>query len=98
LLLKDLLVQLAILKLKAVPLFLLQQLNLLLFLVKENDPYEVPKKMGIYKKLESNSTMTTETIIHSIIENRNKLAEAHAIKKKKLENYYKSQDATVRET
>jgi len=72
--------------------------NSLIFLVKENDPYEIPKQLGMYKKLESNSTMTTETIIHSIIENRNKLAEAHVIKKKKLENYYKSQDATVKET
>jgi len=66
--------------------------------IQENDPYEIPKKLGIYKKLESASTMTTETIIHSIIENRNKLEKAHEIKKKKLENYYKSQDATVKET
>jgi len=68
--------------------------------IKQNDPYEIPKKLGIYKKLESGSTMTTESIINQIIDNRNKLSQAHEIKKKKLENYYKTQgkETNVHET
>jgi len=68
--------------------------------IKTHDPYQIPKKLGIYKKLESGSTMTADGIINQIIENRNKLAQAHEIKKKKLEAYYKTQgqEAAVRET
>lgn len=35
------------------------------------DPYELPKKYGIYKQIETpKSTVTTEDIIYRIIENR----------------------------
>jgi ethanolamine-phosphate cytidylyltransferase len=35
------------------------------------DPYELPKKLGIYKEIDTpNSTITTEGIINRIIENR----------------------------
>lgn len=35
------------------------------------DPYELPKKLGIYKQIDTpKSTITTEDIIYRIIENR----------------------------
>jgi ethanolamine-phosphate cytidylyltransferase len=62
-----------------------------------NDPYEVPKKLGIFKQIPSTTDITTEKLIERIIENRKKLVLAHEIKKKKLENYYKTKDFTIAE-
>jgi ethanolamine-phosphate cytidylyltransferase len=37
------------------------------------DPYDLPKKLGIYQEIDTpNSTITTEGIITRIIENRKK--------------------------
>jgi len=63
----------------------------------EDDPYELAKKLGIYKQVDSGCDMTTEGIIVRIIENRKKLMKAHEIKKQKLENYYKNKDFSIQE-
>ena len=69
--------------------------------------------MGIFKELNSESDMNTQTIVERIIENRaryrllaiiflnfKRLAQAHEVKKKKLDDYYKSQQqgAKITET
>jgi len=46
----------------------------------ENDPHAVPKKLGIYKQVDSECTVSTESLIERIIENRKKLMKAHEIK------------------
>lgn len=35
-----------------------------------SDPYEVPKKLGIYRTVDSGNDMTTERIIERIIDHR----------------------------
>ncbi|RCH78382.1 Ethanolamine-phosphate cytidylyltransferase, partial [Rhizopus stolonifer] len=50
------------------------------------DPYELPKKYGIYKQIETpKSTVTTEDIIYRIIENRKIYEERQRRKKAKAE-------------
>ena len=36
----------------------------------EEDPYEVPKKLGIFKVLYSNFSFNTESLIERIVKNR----------------------------
>ncbi|KAG0905936.1 hypothetical protein G6F33_011768 [Rhizopus arrhizus] len=50
------------------------------------DPYELPKKLGIYKQIDTpKSTITTEDIIYRIIENRKIFEERQRRKKIKAE-------------
>jgi len=63
----------------------------------DNDPYEIPKKLGIYKQIPSTIDMTTDKLIERIIDNRKKLLTAHEIKQKKLEKYYQTRDNTIQE-
>lgn len=51
------------------------------------DPYEIPKKLGIYRQISSPSTMTTEEIVERIIQNRSSFEKRYSAKAKKEEQY-----------
>lgn len=65
--------------------------------ITENDPYQLPKKLGIFKKVWLDCNVTSENLITRIIENRQKIMEANEKKKKKQELYYQSMDSKVKE-
>jgi len=65
--------------------------------VGEDDPYEIPKTLGIYKKVSVNCDVTTSGLIKRVYENKMKIAEATKKKKDKLENYYKTMDKNIKE-
>jgi len=52
------------------------------------DPYEIPKKMGIYRQIQSPSTLTTEEIVDRIIKNRSSFEKRYSTKAKKEEQYF----------
>lgn len=62
-----------------------------------DDPYEVPKKMGIYHVIPSENSISIDTIIQRIISNRQKHIETQKKKEQKLQHYYKNEDFTVKE-
>eukprot|EP01089_Gocevia_fonbrunei_P021065 TRINITY_DN8023_c0_g1_i1.p1 TRINITY_DN8023_c0_g1~~TRINITY_DN8023_c0_g1_i1.p1 ORF type:complete len:347 (+),score=76.95 TRINITY_DN8023_c0_g1_i1:45-1085(+) len=49
----------------------------------EPDPYAVPKKLGIYKEVESTSGLSTAGVINRIIENRRRYEERNRIREEK---------------
>lgn len=66
-------------------------------IVYADDPYEIPKNMGIYQTIPSENTVSIETIIQRIINNRESYIEIQKKKEQKLQNYYKNEDFTVKE-
>jgi len=48
-----------------------------------SDPYSVPKKMGIYKNIQSPRQLTTSDVVQRIIENRKKFEERNKKKEAK---------------
>lgn len=63
------------------------------------DPYSVPKKMGIYKHIDSPRALTTSDVVQRIIENRKKFEERNKKKEAKelamLEAIEKGETQTV---
>ena len=53
--------------------------------------------MGIYKTIISENTTTIETIINRILVNRENYIETQKKKEQKLQNYYKTEDFSVKE-
>lgn len=53
--------------------------------------------MGIYQTIPSENTVSIETIIQRIINNRESYIEIQKKKEQKLQNYYKTEDFTVKE-
>jgi len=53
------------------------------YLNDDSDPYEVPKRLGIYKEIDSQSDITTSTILERIIANRNSYVQRNLKKEKK---------------
>jgi len=49
----------------------------------EDDPNEVPKRLGIYREIESPNDMTTSTILNRILQNRQSYIERNLKKEKK---------------
>lgn len=47
------------------------------------DPYEVPKKLGIFQRIKSGSSITTSTITNRIIQNRLKYSKRNELKEQK---------------
>ncbi|KAL4476418.1 hypothetical protein ABPG74_010151 [Tetrahymena malaccensis] len=62
----------------------------------EQDPYSVPKKLGIFQQIESSNDMTTDKIVERIIENRMRFLEIYNVKNKKQDMYYE-QERKVKE-
>lgn len=60
------------------------------------DPYEVPKKMGKFKQIDSGNTMTTEKIVERIIRNRLEYEERNMKKEKKEMAIIEAQEASQR--
>merc|ERR1739848_281306 len=56
-----------------------------------NDPYEVPKANGKYMNLPSGNDMSTELIIHRIIQNRLRYKERNKKKEQKEIAAYKAE-------
>ena len=67
------------------------------FLEYLDDPYEIPKKMEIYHIINSANPMSIDTIIQRIISNRETYIEIQKKKEQKLQNYYRTEDFTVKE-
>jgi len=65
--------------------------------LEEEDPYAVPKEMGIFKRISSPNDMTTTKIIHRIMENRAAYEARNAKKAKSEQNYYENQKAFMEE-
>jgi ethanolamine-phosphate cytidylyltransferase len=58
----------------------------------EDDPYNVPKKMGIYQKILSTTELTNDVLINRLIERRERYVKKYENKSKKEEEYYKNKD------
>lgn len=65
--------------------------------VTDEDPYAVPKSLGIYREIESPSHLDTADIIQRIIDNRLKYLSKFQTTSKKEENYYANQKTFVPE-
>lgn len=65
--------------------------------VTDEDPYSVPKSQGIYREIESPSSLDTSDIIQRIIDNRLKYLSKYQRTSDKEENYYTSQKVYVPE-
>jgi ethanolamine-phosphate cytidylyltransferase len=56
------------------------------------DPYEVPKKLGIYKQVESSSELTNEVLVNRLIARRENYMKKYLNKSKKETEYYQSKE------
>ena len=65
--------------------------------VLDEDPYAVPKTLGIYREIESPCSLDTADIIQRIIDNRLKYLSKYQKTSKKEENYYENQKVYVPE-
>ncbi|CAG9335455.1 unnamed protein product [Blepharisma stoltei] len=63
----------------------------------EEDPYLLPKALGIYQEVQSESELETQHIIQRIIENRLKVLNKYQKSSKKEQNYYESSKTYVEE-
>lgn len=57
---------------------------------KGEDPYKIPKEMGIFRSVDSKCTLTTNTIIERIVENRSKFAKRNDKKQEKEAAVYEA--------
>jgi len=60
--------------------------------VGEEDPYAVPKKLGIYVSIESKFDLTNEVLVQRIIENRSHYIKKYTNKKAKEDDYYQQKE------
>jgi len=56
------------------------------------DPYSVPKQMGIYQEIVSESELTNEVLIKRLIERRERYLKKYENKSKREEDYYKNKE------
>ena len=56
------------------------------------DPYSVPKKMGVYKEIVSESELTNDVLINRLIERRARYVKKYNNKSKKEETYYQNKE------
>jgi len=63
----------------------------------EEDPYLLPRALGIYQEVPSESELETQHIIQRIIENRLKVLNKYQKSSKKEQNYYESSKTYVEE-
>mmetsp|Transcript_20478 Transcript_20478/g.23627 ORF Transcript_20478/g.23627 Transcript_20478/m.23627 type:complete len:429 (-) Transcript_20478:177-1463(-) len=62
------------------------------------DPYEVPKKLGIYTVIETDTDFTSATFHKKVVENQKRYEELFQKKNKKQEKYYEEDmDSNLRE-
>jgi ethanolamine-phosphate cytidylyltransferase len=54
----------------------------------ENDPYKVPKSMGIFRLLESPKNITTSSVAHRIMANHEAYMKRNAKKAESEKKYY----------
>lgn len=57
-------------------------------IILEDDPYRIPKELGIYQEIPSPSKLTTEEIVERIIQNRASFEKRYSTKAKKEEQYF----------
>ncbi len=61
------------------------------------DPYAVAKELGIYKEIETSRSLSTDDVVHRLIDNRLKYENRNAKRSVKELNYLKGQKTYVAE-
>jgi ethanolamine-phosphate cytidylyltransferase len=58
----------------------------------KDDPFSVPKKLGIYKAIESKYDLNSEILVQRLIKNRDQYVKKFQTKNAKENDYYKNKE------